>query len=296
MSAYLNELENESLYILREAIAESNHPVILYSMGKDSSVLLHLFKKAFYPAEPNIPLMHIDTRFKFKDMYEWRDQIAKKHNLIIFTNPEAIEKNVNPFTLSSSVYTDIVKTQALKKAIDQYQFDLILGGARRDEEKSRSKEKIFSFREKKHLWNPENQRPEFFNLFNTRKKTDETFRVFPLSNWTELDIWQYIEKEKIDVCPLYFSKKRPVVIRDEKYLMVDDERLPINKNEKIEHLNIRFRTLGCYPLTAGVLSQATTVSDIIYELKNNKYSERQGRLIDSDVAYSMEKKKTEGYF
>ncbi len=295
---YLSDLENESIFLIREAVAKAKNPVMMYSMGKDSSVLLHLAKKAFYPHSMPFSFLHIDTLFKFQDMYDFRDMIIKKFNinLIKYTNPEVSAKNINPFDFTSEIYTDVAKTQALKQAIDQHEFDFIIGGARRDEEKSRSKERIFSFRDAKHIWNPKYQRPELWNLFNTEKNNHESFRVFPLSNWTELDIWRYIEQERVDVVPLYFSKQRPVVVRDQKFIMVDDGRLKLKPDEKIEYMNIRFRTLGCYPLTAAISSTAITVSEIINELAHSHYSERQGRLIDSDIQNSMEKKKIEGYF
>ncbi len=298
MFDYLDDLENESIFLIREAFARAKNPVMMYSMGKDSSVLLHLAKKAFYPKAIPFSLLHIDTLFKFQDMYVFRDMIAKKFNinLIKYTNPDLVKLEMNPFNFSSDIYTDIAKTQALKQAIDKYEFDFVIGGARRDEEKSRSKERIFSFRDAKHSWNPKKQRPELWDLFNTEKNNYESFRIFPLSNWTELDVWQYIKKENIDVVPLYFSKIRPVAIRDQKIIMVDDDRFKLQANEKIKNMNIRFRTLGCYPLTAAISSTAETVSEIIDELVQSNYSEREGRLIDSDAPCSMEKKKVEGYF
>ncbi len=298
MFDYLDDLENESIFLIREAFARAKNPILMYSMGKDSSVLLHLAKKAFYPEAIPFSLLHIDTLFKFQDMYIFRDMIAKKFNinLIKYTNPELVKLEMNPFNFSSDIYTDIAKTQALKQAIDKYEFDFVIGGARRDEEKSRSKERIFSFRDVKHSWNPKKQRPELWDLFNTEKNKYESFRVFPLSNWTELDVWHYIKQENIDVVPLYFSKTRPVVMRDQKIIMVDDDRFKLQANEKVINMSIRFRTLGCYPLTAAIRSTAATVSEIIDELVQSNYSEREGRLIDSDAPCSMEKKKVEGYF
>lgn len=296
--SYLDALENESLFIFREAIATGINPVMLYSIGKDSSVLLHLARKAFYPSPIPFPLLHVDTRFKFKEMYEFRDKAVKKYGtrLLTYINPEAIEKDINPFDHGSEVHTDITKTQALRQVLDIHGFDMVFGGARRDEEKSRAKERVFSFRSKDHLWDPKNQRPELWNLYNTRKNKGESFRVFPLSNWTEMDIWQYIEREKIEVVPLYFSKIRPIVKREGMLILRDDERMKLRPGETVENLKVRFRTLGCYPLTGAIYSEATTVADIIKELKASRFSEREGRLIDIDSPGSMEKKKIEGYF
>ena len=296
--SYLNYLESESIYIIRETVAESKNPVMLYSLGKDSSVLLHLAIKAFYPNKIPFPILHIDTNWKFSDMYKFRDMIKKKYNLdlIIYKNKKGLDKNINPFDYASDVYTDIMKTQALRQALDEYQFDFAFGGARRDEEKSRAKERIFSLRNKQHSWAPKDQRPEVWNLFNLKIKKNQSFRVFPLSNWTEIDIWQYINKEKIDIVKLYFSKRRPVVIRNGQIILVDDKRMRIPAKEKVLLKNIRFRTLGCYPLTSGIISNANSVEKIILEIKNSKNSERAGRLIDHDQSSSMEIKKLQGYF
>jgi sulfate adenylyltransferase subunit 2 len=298
VAPHLKRLEAESIYIIREAVAEARHPVMLYSMGKDSSVLLHLVRKAFYPAPPPFPLLHVDTRWKFQEMYLFRDFMARQSGmeLIVHVNPEAMEKDINPFDHGSALHTDITKTEGLKQALDQNRFDVVLGGARRDEEKSRAKERIFSFRSATHQWDPKNQRPELWSLYNTRKSPAESLRVFPLSNWTELDIWQYIYQESIPVVPLYFAKQRAVVVRPEMIMMVDDERCRLLPGEDIQLCNVRFRTLGCYPLTGAVLSEAQTVEDILRELIQSRLSERQGRKIDSDSAGSMEKKKQEGYF
>lgn len=297
-SPHLKQLQDESIHIIREAVAEAENPVMLYSLGKDSSVMLHLARKAFYPAPPPFPLLHVDTRYKFQEMYLFRDHMAKVSgmDLITHTNPEAINKNINPFDHGSALHTDITKTEGLKQALDHYKFDVIFGGARRDEEKSRAKERIFSFRSKTHHWDPKNQRPEVWSLFNTRKEPGESIRVFPLSNWTELDIWQYIYQESIPVVPLYFAKNRPVVIRNGMITLVDDDRMRIHKNEEIQIKKIRFRTLGCYPLTGAIESTADNLPDIILELVAARQSERQGRAIDSDASASMEKKKQEGYF
>ena len=295
---HLARLEAESIFIFREAIAQAKNPVMMYSIGKDSSVMLELAKKAFYPGKLPFPLLHIDTRWKFQAMYEMRDEIAKDPNinLIIHTNPVAIEKNINPFDHGSAVHTDITKTEGLKQALDQYQFDAIFGGARRDEEKSRAKERIFSFRTKTHHWDPKNQRPELWNLFNTRIDPGESMRIFPLSNWTELDIWEYIYYQDIPVVPLYFAQERPIVNRNNLLLMVDDDRFQLKDAEQIKDQLIRFRTLGCYPLTGAIESTAANVPEIILELISARQTERQGRAIDSDANASMEKKKQEGYF
>jgi len=297
-SPHLQRLEDESIHIIREAVAEAQNPVMMYSIGKDSGVMLHLARKAFYPAPPPFPLLHIDTRWKFQEMYQFRDFMARESgmDLLVHTNPEAIEKNINPFDHGSALHTDITKTEGLKQALDHYQFDVVFGGARRDEEKSRAKERVFSFRTATHRWDPKNQRPELWNLYNTRKSPGESIRVFPLSNWTELDIWQYIYQEGIPVVPLYFAKPRPVVVRPEMIMMVDDERCRLLPGEEIEMKKVRFRTLGCYPLTGAVESNAETLEDILLEIINARQSERQGRKIDSDSAGSMEKKKQEGYF
>lgn len=295
---HLARLEAESIHILREAVAQAKNPVMLYSIGKDSSVMLELAKKAFYPGKLPFPLLHVDTLWKFQAMYEMRNQIAQDPNLtlITYTNPEAIEKNINPFDHGSAVHTDITKTQGLKQVLDQYQFDAIFGGARRDEEKSRAKERIFSFRTKAHHWDPKNQRPELWSLFNARINPGESMRIFPLSNWTELDIWEYIYYQDIPVVPLYFAKMRPIVMRNKLLLMVDDERFRLEEGEQIENHLVRFRTLGCYPLTGAIESTARNVPEIILELISARQTERQGRAIDSDANSSMEKKKQEGYF
>ncbi len=295
---HLKRLEAESIHIMREVVAEFENPVMLYSIGKDSSVMLHIAMKAFYPAKPPFPLLHIDTTWKFREMIEFRDKRAKELGLelIVYTNEEGLKKNINPFTHGSKKYTDIMKTEALKQALNKYKFDAIFGGARRDEERSRAKERIFSFRDKNHRWDPKNQRPELWNIYNTRINKGESIRVFPLSNWTELDIWLYIYLENIPIVPLYFAKKRPVVERDGQLIMVDDDRMPLNPGEKPKMKMVRFRTLGCYPLTAATPSKASTLPEIIKEMFLTKTSERQGRLIDFDVVGSMEQKKKEGYF
>ncbi len=291
-------LENESIRIIREAVAQAERPAMLYSIGKDSSVMLHLALKAFYPMKPPFPLVHVDTTWKFRQMITFRDETAQRLGLelITYTNEEGVEQGVSPFTHGSKVYTDIMKTEALRKALDMFRFDMIFGGARRDEEKSRAKERVFSFRDSGHRWEPRGQRPEIWAIPNLKKNKDESFRVFPLSNWTELDVWRYIRRENIPVVPLYFAAERPVVVRDGQLLMVDDERMELLPGEQAAMKLVRFRTLGCYPLTAGVESTATTVDDIIAELEAVDTSERCGRLIDFDQAGSMEKKKREGYF
>ncbi len=295
---HLKQLESESIFIMREVIAEFSNPAMLYSIGKDSSVMLHLLQKAFYPALPPIPLVHVDTTWKFREMIEFRDKRAKElgMNLIIYTNPKGAEINISPFTHGSNMHTDIMKTQALKQMLDLYRFDAIFGGARRDEEKSRAKERIYSFRDKNHVWDPRNQRPELWNIYNGRVKNGESIRVFPLSNWTELDIWQYIYLEKIPIPELYFAKKRLVVDYMGAKILVDDERMPQKLAQSAKEELVRFRTLGCYPLTGAIHSNATSVLDIIEELLLATTSERQGRLIDSDEEASMEKKKQQGYF
>jgi sulfate adenylyltransferase subunit 2 len=292
------ELEAESIEILREACAAAARPVMLYSIGKDSSVMLHLARKAFYPAPPPFSLLHVDTTWKFKAMYEHRERMARESgvSLIVHRNEEGLAAGINPFTHGSSYYTDVLKTEALKQALDLYGFDVIFGGARRDEEKSRAKERICSFRSAGHVWNPKAQRPELWTIYNMRIHPGETIRVFPLSNWTELDVWQYIERERIPIVPLYFADSRPVVRRGGALIMVDDERLPLAPGEKPQMRMVRFRTLGCYPLTGAVESCAATVADIIVETAASLSSERQGRLIDADQPASMEKKKREGYF
>jgi sulfate adenylyltransferase subunit 2 len=295
---HYKQLEAEAIEIIREAVAGSRKPVMMYSIGKDSSVMLHLARKAFYPAPPPFPLLHIDTTWKFQEMYAHRKKMAEESGmeLIVHTNQEGKKAGINPFTHGSSYYTDVMKTQGLRQALDHHGFDVVFGGARRDEEKSRAKERIFSFRSAGHRWDPKLQRPELWNLYNTRMRPGETIRVFPLSNWTELDIWQYLHVEKIPIVPLYFAKQRPVVIRNGQLIMVDDNRIPIEPGEKTQMRMIRFRTLGCYPLTAAIDSPATTMEEIIAETFNTVSSERQGRLIDSDQPGSMEKKKQEGYF
>lgn len=295
---HLQRLEAESIHIIREVAAECERPVMLYSIGKDSAVMLHLAMKAFHPAKPPFPLMHVDTGWKFRDMIAMRDATAAKHglDLIVHQNPEGLAQGVNPFDHGSALHTQIMKTEALKQALDKYGFDAAFGGARRDEEKSRAKERIFSFRDARHRWDPKSQRPELWNIYNTRKNKGESIRVFPLSNWTELDIWQYIYQENIEIVPLYFAAERPVVWRDGQLIMVDDNRMRLNPGEVPEKKMIRFRTLGCYPLTGAIESRATTLLDIVEEMLVATSSERQGRVIDKDQSASMEKKKQEGYF
>lgn len=295
---HLQRLEAESIHIMREVVAEVENPVMMYSIGKDSAVMLHLALKAFYPSRPPFPLLHVDTTWKFQEMYKFRDKVAEKTGmeLLIHTNPDGLEQGVGPFTHGSAVHTDIMKTQALKQALNHYKFDAAFGGARRDEEKSRAKERIFSFRTADHRWDPKNQRPELWKMYNARKAQGESIRVFPLSNWTELDIWQYIHLENIDIVPLYYSAKRPVVERDGMLIMVDDDRMPLKEGEVPEEKMVRFRTLGCYPLTGAVESEAATLPEIIQEMLLTTTSERQGRAIDHDQSASMEKKKQEGYF
>ena len=295
---HLQRLEAESIHILREVVAECERPVMLYSIGKDSAVMLHLAMKAFYPAVPPFPLLHVDTTWKFRAMYEFRDRMAKQLGvqLLVYVNQEGVRLGVNPFTHGSQVHTDIMKTQALKQALDKYGFDAAFGGARRDEEKSRAKERVFSFRSAAHRWDPKQQRPELWTLYNARRNPGESLRVFPLSNWTELDVWQYIYLEDIPIVPLYFAAPRPVVERDGTLIMVDDERMPLHPGEQPQMKKVRFRTLGCYPLTGAVESNADTLPAIIQEMLLTRTSERQGRVIDHDAAASMEKKKQEGYF
>jgi len=295
---HLERLEAESIHIMREVVAECDKPVMLYSIGKDSSVMLHVAMKAFYPAVPPFPLLHVDTTWKFRAMYEFRDAVAKQlgMDLIVHVNPEGLAKGIGPFTHGSQIHTDVMKTQALKQALDKYRFDAAFGGARRDEEKSRAKERIFSFRSAAHRWDPRQQRPELWSLYNARKRAGESVRVFPLSNWTELDIWQYIYRENIPIVPLYLAAERPVVERDGALIMVDDDRMPLKPGERPAMRRVRFRTLGCYPLTGAIESTADTVPAIIQEMLLTKTSERQGRVIDHDAAASMEKKKQEGYF
>ena len=295
---HLRRLEAEAVFIMREVVATAERPVMLYSIGKDSSVMLHLALKAFYPAPPPFPLLHVDTTWKFREMIRFRDEMARKYrlDLRIHTNREGVARGVTPFTHGSALYTQVMKTEALKQALDEGRFDAAFGGARRDEEKSRAKERVFSFRSASHGWDPKNQRPELWSLYNTRVKPGESIRVFPLSNWTELDIWQYILAENIEIVPLYFAAERPVVRRSGQLIMVDDGRMPLNPDEVPELKRVRFRTLGCYPLTAAIESDAATVSDIVAEMFVARTSERQGRLIDHDEAGSMEMKKREGYF
>ncbi|CAG7857895.1 sulfate adenylyltransferase subunit 2 [biofilm metagenome] len=295
---HLKQLEAESIHIIREVAAEFEKPVMLYSIGKDSAVMLQLAMKAFYPGVPPFPLMHIDTTWKFREMIEFRNKMTKALGLelLVYINEDGVNQGVGPFTHGSKKHTDIMKTQALRQALDKYQFDAAFGGARRDEEKSRAKERVYSFRDKSHTWDPKNQRPELWNIYNGEVNKGESIRVFPLSNWTELDVWQYIHLENIPIVPLYFAKERPVVNKDGMLIMVDDDRMPIGPDDKVEMLTVRFRTLGCYPLTGAVESTATTLPEIIQEMLLTTTSERQGRLIDHDQAGSMEQKKREGYF
>ena len=296
--SHLDRLEAESMHIIREVMAQAENPVMLYSVGKDSAVMLHLARKAFYPSPPPFPLLHVDTRWKFQAMYEFRSYMAKESgmDLIVHVNPDGVEKDMNPFDHGSAMHTDVMKTQGLKQALDMHGFDVAFGGARRDEEKSRAKERVFSFRTAAHRWDPKNQRPELWNLYNGAKAKGESIRVFPLSNWTELDIWQYIYREQIELVPLYFSAERPVVERDGTLIMVDDDRMRLYEGEQVELRRVRFRTLGCYPLTGAVESDADDLPSIVLELLQSKTSERQGRAIDADASASMEQKKQEGYF
>ncbi|WP_454811253.1 sulfate adenylyltransferase subunit CysD [Labrys neptuniae] len=298
LSPHLKRLEAESIGIIREVAAEFANPVMLYSIGKDSGVMLHLALKAFYPSKLPFPLLHVDTTWKFKDMISFRDEIAKRYglDLIVHVNQDGVERGINPITSGSSLHTQVMKTEGLRQALDKYKFDAAFGGARRDEEKSRAKERIFSFRTANHTWDPRNQRPELWSLYNTKIRLGESIRVFPLSNWTELDIWQYILEEDIPIVPLYLAKERPVVFRSGTMLMVDDERLPLEPGEVPQMRRVRFRTLGCYPLSGAIDSEATSVADIVREMLTARTSERQGRLIDNDESASMEKKKREGYF
>ncbi len=295
---HLKQLEAESIHIIREVAAEFENPVMLYSIGKDSSVLLHLARKAFFPGRIPFPLMHVDTTWKFREMIAFRDRVAQEHDIdmIVYINEEGVRQGVSPFTHGSKNHTDIMKTQGLLKALDKYKFDAAFGGARRDEEKSRAKERVYSFRDANHRWDPKNQRPELWNIYNSRINRGESIRVFPMSNWTELDVWQYIYLENIELVPLYFAAERPVVERDGTLIMVDDERMELLPGEEPMHKMVRFRTLGCYPLSGAIESTATTLPDIIQEMLLTKHSERQGRLIDYDSAGSMEQKKREGYF
>ncbi len=295
---HLKQLEAESIHIIREVVAEFENPVMLFSIGKDSMCMLHLARKAFHPAPPPFPLMHVNTTWKFREMVEFRDAYVREHDmdLIEWINQDGVKQNANPFDMSSNAYTDIMKTAGLRQALSHHRFDAAFGGARRDEEKSRAKERVYSFRDKSHQWDPKNQRPELWNLYNGRVNKGESIRVFPLSNWTELDVWQYIYLEDIPIVPLYFAKERPVVNRHGTLIMVDDDRFRFEPGEKPEMKTVRFRTLGCYPLTGAIESTATTLPEIIQEMLLTKVSERQGRVIDYDVAASMEKKKREGYF
>jgi sulfate adenylyltransferase subunit 2 len=296
--SHLQRLEAESIFIMREVVAQCDRPVMLYSIGKDSSVLLHLALKAFYPAPLPFPVLHVDTTWKFREMIAFRDRVAIEHglNLIVHITPEGVARGINPFTNGSAVHTDIMKTQALKQALNHHGFDAAFGGARRDEEKSRAKERVFSFRNEHHAWDPKNQRPEPWNLYNTLKNKGESIRVFPLSNWTEFDVWQYIYQENIPVVPLYFAERRPVVDRDGALILVDDERMPLQPGETPQMRMVRFRTLGCYPLTGAIESTATTLPEVLAEMMVSRSSEREGRVIDRDSGSSMEKKKQEGYF
>ncbi|MGI9275001.1 MAG: sulfate adenylyltransferase subunit CysD [Endozoicomonas sp.] len=295
---HLKQLEAESIHIIREVAAEFENPVMLYSIGKDSAVMLHLAMKAFYPGKPPFPLLHVDTGWKFREMIKFRDQLTKDLGLelLVHQNPEGLEQGIGPFTHGSAKHTDVMKTQALKQALNKYGFDAAFGGARRDEERSRAKERVYSFRDRNHRWDPKNQRPELWNIYNSKVEKGESIRVFPLSNWTELDIWQYIHQENIPIVPLYLSEERPVVERDGNLIMVDDERMPLAPGEVPEMKKVRFRTLGCYPLTGAVESEADTLTEVIQEMLLTRTSERQGRVIDHDSAGSMEKKKQEGYF
>ena len=296
--SHLRRLEAESIHIMREVVAEFRNPVMLYSIGKDSSVMLHLAMKAFYPAKPPFPLLHVDTTWKFREMIQFRDETAKRLglDLLIHVNEDGVKRGINPFDSGSSLHTQVMKTESLKQALDKWQFDAAFGGARRDEEKSRAKERVFSFRTAAHAWDPKNQRPELWRVYNTRINKGESIRVFPLSNWTELDIWQYILMEQIPIVPLYFAKHRPIVERDGGLIMVDDDRMKLRPGETVEQRLVRFRTLGCYPLTGAIDSSAATLEDIVTEMFTATTSERQGRMIDHDEKSSMEKKKKEGYF
>jgi sulfate adenylyltransferase subunit 2 len=295
---HLERLEAEAIDVMREVVAEAENPVMLYSIGKDSSVMLHLARKAFWPAQPPFPFLHVDTTWKFQEMYAFRTRMAEEHglDLLVHVNEDGLARGINPFASGSQVHTDVMKTEALKQALDKHGFDAAFGGARRDEERSRAKERIFSFRTAQHRWDPKNQRPELWRLYNARHRKGESIRVFPLSNWTELDVWLYIHREEIPIVPLYFAAERPVVWRDGTWIMVDDDRMPLEPGEEPQLRRVRFRTLGCYPLSGAIESDADTLPKIIQEMLLTKTSERQGRLIDFDTAASMEKKKVEGYF
>ena len=297
--SHLQQLEAESIYIIREVVAEFENPVLLYSIGKDSSVILHLARKAFHPAKPPFPLLHVDSTWEFREMTEFRDRYARDElgmDLLVEVSQEGVKANINPFDHGSKIYTDVMRTQPLKAALTRHQFDAALGGGRRDEERSRAKERVFSFRDEQHRWDPRNQRPELWKVFNTWKHPRESIRVFPLSNWTELDVWQYIRQEEIPIVPLYFAKPRPVVERDGDLIVIDDDRMPLAENEQPEMRMVRFRTLGCYPVTGAIESDAETLEDIVHEMETTRLSERQGRAIDRDESGAMEKKKREGYF
>ena len=295
---HLERLEAEAIDIMREVVAEAENPVMLYSIGKDSSVMLRLAEKAFWPAPPPFPFLHVDTTWKFQEMYAFRARMAEEHglNLLVHVNEEGVARGINPFDSGSQVHTDVMKTEGLKQALDKYGFDAAFGGARRDEERSRAKERVFSFRTAQHRWDPKNQRPELWRLYNARHRKGESIRVFPLSNWTETDVWLYIHREEIPIVPLYFAEERPVVLRDGTWIMVDDDRMPLEPGEEPQRKRVRFRTLGCYPLSGAIESEADTLPKIIQEMLLTNTSERQGRLIDFDTAASMEKKKVEGYF
>lgn len=295
---YLDVLEAESIHVLRETVAEFRRPVLLYSIGKDSAVVLHLVRKAFYPSRPPLPLLHVDTTWKFREMIAWRERVAAQGDIqmLVHVNEDGVRQGISPLIHGAAVHTDVMKTAALKQALDTYGFDAAIGGARRDEEKSRAKERVFSFRNEQHGWDPKRQRPELWHCYNTRIREGESVRVFPLSNWTEMDVWRYIQREGIDVVPLYFAKPRPVIERDGALIMVDDDRLGLRQGEQVQVRRVRFRTLGCYPLTGAIESSAATLEQVIAEMAQSRSSERQGRVIDHDASASMERKKREGYF